>query len=49
MQTKLLINGKLVAGAGKVEAVLNPATGKVTARSAIAALRRLTAPLVVGT
>ena len=29
MQTKLLINGKLVAGAGKVEDVLNPATGKV--------------------
>ncbi len=27
----------------------NPATGKVTAQSAIAALRRLTAPLVVGT
>ena len=27
----------------------NPATGKVTALSAIAALRRLTAPLVVGT
>jgi aminobutyraldehyde dehydrogenase len=32
MQTKLLINGKLVAGAGKVEAVLNPATGKVLAK-----------------
>ena len=27
----------------------NPATGKVTAQSALAALRRLTAPLVVGT
>ena len=32
MQTKLLINGKLVAGEGKVEDVLNPATGKVLAR-----------------
>jgi len=32
MQTKLLIDGKLVAGEGKVEEVLNPATGKVIAR-----------------
>jgi len=32
MQTKLLINGKLVAGAGKVDDVLNPATGKVLVR-----------------
>ena len=32
MQTKLLINGKLVAGEGKVEEVLNPATGKVIAK-----------------
>ncbi len=32
MQTKLLINGTLVAGEGKVEAVLNPATGKVLAK-----------------
>lgn len=32
-----------------VPSVENPATGKVTALSAIAALRRLTAPLVVGT
>ena len=32
MQTKLLINGQLVAGAGKVEDVLNPATGKVLAK-----------------
>jgi len=32
MQTKLLINGKLVAGEGKVDDVLNPATGKVLAR-----------------
>ena len=34
MQTKLLINGKLVAGEGKTEDVLNPATGKVLARVA---------------
>jgi aminobutyraldehyde dehydrogenase len=32
MQTKLLINGKLVAGEGRIEEVLNPATGKVLAR-----------------
>ena len=32
MQTKLLINGKLSAGEGKTEEVLNPATGKVLAR-----------------
>ena len=32
MQTRLLINGKLVAGEGKVEEVLNPATGKVLAK-----------------
>jgi aminobutyraldehyde dehydrogenase len=32
MQTKLLINGKLVAGAGEVEQVLNPATGKTLAK-----------------
>jgi aminobutyraldehyde dehydrogenase len=32
MQTKLLINGKLVAGAGEVEQVLNPATGKALAK-----------------
>jgi NAD-dependent aldehyde dehydrogenases len=34
MQTKLLINGSLVAGEGKVEDVLNPATGKPLARVA---------------
>ncbi len=32
MQKKLLINGKLVAGQGDVEDVLNPATGKVIAK-----------------
>jgi len=32
MQTRLLINGKLVAGEGKVEEVLNPSTGKVLAK-----------------
>jgi aminobutyraldehyde dehydrogenase len=31
MQTRLLINGRLVAGEGRVEDVLNPATGKVLA------------------
>jgi acyl-CoA reductase-like NAD-dependent aldehyde dehydrogenase len=35
VQTKLLINGRLVAGEGKVEDVLNPATGKVLARVAV--------------
>jgi aminobutyraldehyde dehydrogenase len=34
MQTKLLINGSLVAGEGKVEDVVDPATGKVLARVA---------------
>ena len=34
MQKKLLINGRLVAGQGSVEEVLNPATGKVIARIA---------------
>ncbi len=32
MQKKLLINGKLVAGQGDVEDILNPATGKPIAR-----------------
>ena len=32
MQTRLLINGKLVAGEGRIEEVLNPATGKVLAK-----------------
>ena len=31
MQTKLLINGRLVAGQGEVEKILNPATGKTIA------------------
>ena len=34
MQTKLLINGKLVAGEGRSEDVLNPATGEVLVASA---------------
>jgi len=34
MQKKLLVNGRLVAGQGEVEDVLNPATGKVIARIA---------------
>jgi len=32
MQTKLLINGKLVAGGGETEEVLNPSTGKLLAK-----------------
>jgi aminobutyraldehyde dehydrogenase len=32
MHTKLLINGELVAGQGRIEEVLNPATGKVIAK-----------------
>ena len=32
MQTKLLINGRLVAGEGRTEDVLNPATGKILAK-----------------
>jgi aminobutyraldehyde dehydrogenase len=32
MQTKLLIDGKLVAGEGRVEEVLDPATGKLLAK-----------------
>ena len=34
MQKKLLINGRLVAGQGDVEEILNPATGKSIARIA---------------
>ena len=34
MQNKLLINGRLVAGQGDVEEILNPATGKAIARIA---------------
>jgi aminobutyraldehyde dehydrogenase len=32
MQTKLLINGRLEAGEGRIEEVLNPSTGKVLAK-----------------
>jgi aminobutyraldehyde dehydrogenase len=46
MQTKLLIDGKLVAGAGKVEEVLNPATGKVIARVAEASRAQVNAAVV---
>jgi aminobutyraldehyde dehydrogenase len=41
MQKKLLINGRLVAGQGKVEEVLNPATGKVIARVAEASREQI--------
>src|SRR5512134_1285677 len=43
MQTKLLINGKLVAGEGRVEEVLNPATGKVLAKVAEASRLQINA------
>jgi len=43
MQTRLLINGKLVAGEGKVEDVLNPATGKVLAKVSEASRRQVDA------
>jgi aminobutyraldehyde dehydrogenase len=43
MQTKLLINGKLVPGEGKVEEVLNPATGKVLAKVPEASRRQVNA------
>jgi len=44
MQTKLLINGKLVAGEGRIEEVLNPATGKVLAKVPRRRARRSTPP-----
>jgi aminobutyraldehyde dehydrogenase len=43
MQTKLLINGKLVADGGAVEQVLNPATGKVLAKVAEASREQVDA------
>ena len=43
MQTKLLINGKLVAGEGRIEEVLNPATGKVLAKVAEASRTQINA------
>ena len=43
MQKKLLINGRLVAGQGKAEEVLNPATGKVIARIAEASAAQVDA------
>ena len=43
MQTKLLINGKLVAGGGEVEQVLNPATGKGLAKVAEASREQVDA------
>jgi aminobutyraldehyde dehydrogenase len=41
MQTKLMINGRLVAGGGEVEQVLNPATGKVLAKVAEASREQI--------
>jgi aminobutyraldehyde dehydrogenase len=43
MQPKLLNNGKLVAGGGDIEEVLNPATGKVIAKVAEASLAQVAA------
>ena len=43
MQKNLLINGRLVAGQGDVEDILNPATGKVIARIAEASIEQVNA------
>ena len=43
MQKKLLINGRLVAGQGDVEDILNPATGKVITRIAEASAEQVNA------
>ena len=43
MQKKLLINGRLVAGQGAVEEILDPATGKVIARVAEASPQQVNA------
>jgi aminobutyraldehyde dehydrogenase len=43
MRKKLLINGRLVAGQGEVEEILNPATGKVIARVAAASPQQVNA------
>jgi acyl-CoA reductase-like NAD-dependent aldehyde dehydrogenase len=48
MQTKLLINGKLTVGGGKVEEVLDPATGKVLARVAEASREQVNAAMPHG-
>jgi aminobutyraldehyde dehydrogenase len=43
MNTKLLVNGKLVKGKGEEENILNPATGKVIAQVAEASEEQITA------
>src|SRR5262245_43221361 len=43
MNTKLLINGKLVKGKGEAQNVLNSATGKVTTQVAEASEEQITA------
>ena len=43
MQSRLLINGRLVAGQGQVEQILDPATGKVIARVAEASTQQVNA------
>jgi aminobutyraldehyde dehydrogenase len=49
MQKKLLINGRLVAGQGDVEDVLNPATGKVIAKIAEASAGQVDAAVSAAT
>ena len=43
MNTKLLVNGKLVKGKGEEQSVLNPATGKVIAQVNEASEEQITA------
>jgi len=49
MQKKLLINGRLVAGQGDVEEILNPATGKAIARIAEASTGQVDAAVKAAT
>jgi aminobutyraldehyde dehydrogenase len=49
MQKKLLINGRLVAGQGDVEEILNPATGKAVARIAEASTGQVDAAVKAAT
>jgi aminobutyraldehyde dehydrogenase len=46
MNTKLLVNGKLVKGKGEEQSVLNPATGKVIAQVNEASEEQITAAVV---
>jgi len=49
MQKKLLINGRLVAGQGKVEEILDPATGRAIARIAEASTEQVNAAVKAAT